>query len=251
MTIGSSATTSTVHFSFSTPVVVGKNSSKTLSLKGDVADINSLGAVSGSSHVFGIYTSTTDVTALGKDSNAAATVTEASIGSVVGNAAKVAQTKLTLSSSVLGAASARTRQSVDDVATINFNASSGYQLTVNSITLKFSGGAISSGSTDFTVSLIDANTNAALGSSATQTCHPITGDTCSVTVGPQYLVSAGDTKAAKVRVSSASFTNGASTSDSMSVVVNANTDVVWNDGVGAFNLETTVTPFTVVNVSYE
>ena len=244
MVIGTASATSTVTFSFSTPIVVTRNNSKVLTLKGDVADINSLGSVSGSLHVFGIATTTTDVIALGKDSNASATVT----GAPVSNTSTVAQTKLALSSSLLGASSGRTRVAVDDVATLNFAANSAYQLTVNSITLKFSGGALASAT--FNVSLIDANTNANWGSSATQVCTTAS-STCSVTVGPQYVVSAGDTKAVKVRVDSSSFSNGASTSDSMSVVVNANTDVIWNDGVGAFNLESTVTPFTVVNVSYE
>ncbi len=248
MTIGTSATTSTVQFSFATPVVVSRNSSKVLTLKGDIADINSLGSTSGSSHKFKIYTSTTDVIALGKDSNASATVTTSSATS---NTSTVAQTKLSLSSSLLGSGTNRTRVSVDDIATLNFAANSAYQLTVNTISLKFSGGAVT-GTAGFNVSLIDANTNAVIGSSDIESC--VDGDfdgSCVVDFDPQYVVSASDTKAVKVRVDSSAFNNNANSSDSVSVIVNANTDVTWNDGVGSFNLETTVTPFTIANVSFE
>jgi len=120
------------------------------------------------------------------------------------------------------------------------------------VILKFTGAAVTSGGTAFTVDLIDANTNSLLGSAAQATCTPGQGNSCSVTFNPSYTVSAGTSKATKIRVNSSSFTNTASASDALSILVNATTDVTFNDGTtGSIPLEGTIVPFTVASVSYE
>jgi hypothetical protein len=245
--------TGTVTFSLTTPLTVNRNSSKSLTVKGNVPSYSNLGtAGSNDIHVMSV-TSTAHVVAIGMDSNAAATVS----GTASGNAQTTLRTKLTLSASLIGAGSGRTRQGTDDLANLNFVADSAYQVAVSTVTLKFTGLAISNGSTAFTVDLIDSNTNAAWASSAQATCTPGAGNSCSVTFNPTStnganVISAGTTKATKIRANSSSFFNGASVSDSASVLINAAGDVVWSDGTTTtLNLESTVVPFQVVNVSYE
>jgi hypothetical protein len=246
------AGTSTVAFSLSSGgVIVPKNGTKNLELKADVASFSSGGATSNSTHNFGLAGNvTSSVIALGKDSNLSATVS----GTPNSNTSTVYRTKVTLSSSLLGSSVARARTAVDDLATFNFAANSGYQAILGTVSLKFTGIAVSAGSTAFTVDLIDSNTNAALGSASQQTCTPGSGNSCSVTFSPQFIIDAASTKAAKVRINSASVYNqsGGSGTESLSVLVNAAGDVVVNDGsTPGIVLESTVVPFTVVNVSYE
>jgi hypothetical protein len=244
LSVPSGATTGTVTFSPSSPIVVAKNTSKTIEVRASVPTFDA-GAVSGSGHVLSIPT-TGSVVALGKDSNQPATVS----GTPSSNTSTVARTKLTLASSLLGASSGRTRSAVDDIATITFTADAGYQVTVNTVSLKFQGLAVSNG-TAFTVDLIDANTNAAWGSSAQANVTSGAGNSATATFSPQAIVSAGSSKQVKVRVNSSSFFNQSQTADSLSVTVNAAGDLTWSDGTTNFNLETTLVPFTVVNVSYE
>jgi hypothetical protein len=137
------------------------------------------------------------------------------------------------------------------VATLNFAANSSYQAVLNTVVLTFSGGAVT-GSPNFSVSLIDANTNATLGASVPATCT--VAGTCTATFNPAFTIDAGSTKATKVRVNSSAFTNGASVTDSMSVTVNGVNDVTISDGTSggaSIPLESTLVPFSVVNVSYE
>lgn len=248
-TIGGT-TSSTVAFSLATPVTVLKNTSKTLTLKGDVATFTSGGSVSNSGHTWSIA-ATSSVTALGASSNQSATVS----GTAGGTAQTVARTKLTFASSLLGSASARTRVAVDDLATINWTANSAFQAVLGTVSIKFTGLAVSSGSTAFNVDLIDSNTNAILGSATTTSCNPTSGNSCTVTFFPQFTISAGSTKATKIRANSSAFFNAASTSESLSALINATGDVAWQDGAvtngNNFTLESTIVPFTVVNVSYE
>jgi len=245
-----SATTSTVTFNlFGSGVIVEKNASKSLTLKASIPDISSNGAVSGSSHVFKILANA-NVTAKSVGSPSA-TVT-VSGAPAAGNTQKVYQTKLSLSSSVTGATVNRARTGSDDLATINFGADSALQLTLGTVSLKFTGNAVASGTTAFTVDLIDANTNAALGSATQQTCTSAAGNSCSVTFAPAFIISQGDTKAVKVRVNSSSFTNTASAGDALSVLINASTDLMWADGSStSIPVESTIVPFTVASVSYE
>jgi hypothetical protein len=244
----SSASRGAAAFSLN-PVIVPKNSSKTLTLRGDIATFSSGGAVSGSSHAFAFSSSTTDVTAQAVG-NSAATVTIS--GTATGTAQSVYRTKVTLSSALLGSASNRSRVAVDDVATLSFTADAANQATLNTVVLRFSGLAVSA-ATSFNVDLIDSSTNALLGSAAQDSCaQSAATPTCDVTFTPAFIIDAGTTKTTKVRVNSGTFTNTANTSDSMSIIVPTASDFDFGDGTtNGIGLEATVSPFTVVNVAYE
>lgn len=232
--------------------LVPKNGSKTVTLKGDVATFVSGGAKSGSGHTMGINGITT-VTAYGKDSSAAATIAiTGSASNLAGNAQTVYRTKPTLTSSVLGATTARTRVAVDDIATLNWTADAADDLTISTVIVRFSGSAVTSGATAFVVDLIDTTTNAAWGSATQQTCTPITGNTCGVTFRPAFSISRGTTKAVKLRANSSNFTNTANTGDSVSVIINAASDILWSDGTTTgISWESTQIPITLVNVGFE
>lgn len=248
MTI-TSDTTGDVVFSLgsTSSLIVPKNSSKTITLKGDVATFVSGGASSSSSHVFGIA-ATSSVTAYGKDSSASATVAATTTGS----AQVVYRSKPTLTSSVLGSTTGRTRVAVDDIATLNWAANAADDLTISTVTVKFSGQAASNGSTAFTADLIDANTNAAWGSASQGTCTPGAGNSCSVSFGPAFSITRGSTKAVKLRVNSSAFYNGSNTSDSLSAIINAASDIVWSDGTSTgISWESVQIPITLVNLSFE
>ncbi len=248
MTITGS-TTGDVVFSLgsTSSLIVPKNSSKTITLKGDVATFTSGGASSSSSHVFGV-SATSSVTAYGKDSSASATIA----GTTTGTAQVVYRSKPSLTSSVLGSTTGRTRVAVDDIATLNWAANAADDLTISTVTVKFSGQAASNGSTAFTADLIDANTNAAWGSAVQQTCTPGAGNSCSVTFGPAFSITRGSTKAVKLRVNSSAFYNGSNTSDSLSAIVNAASDILWSDGTSTgISWEAVQIPITLVNLSYE
>ncbi len=254
MAIGGDGTTGTIAFALGSdsPLLVSKNTSKTLTLKASLATFSG-GAVSNSAHTIGIA-AIGDVVANGKDSSAASTIS----GTPTGTAQTVYRTKPSLTSSVLGAVSSRTRQGVDELANLNFSASaiSGDNLTMNTVTVKFVGGAVTSGATAFSVQLIDANTNANWGSSAAQTCTPSGGNSCSVSFAPAFIITGGTTKVVKLRANSSSFTDAANSVDSLSVIVDAAGQIVWSDGTTGTVTSNTITweayqiPLSLVNISY-
>ncbi|MDI6820678.1 MAG: hypothetical protein QMD65_00670, partial [Patescibacteria group bacterium] len=239
-------TTSTVPFSFTTPIIVPKNGSKTLVLKGDLGTYDE-GAISGSGHTWSINATSTDVTAYGESSNNSAVVSFS--GTVGGSAMTVYRTKLSLTASLLGAATGRSRASVDDLATVNWTANSAYQVLLGTVSIKFNGFAVSNGSPNFTVDLLKSDGTAFGGS--TETCSPGAGNSCSVTFSPQFTISSGATQGTKVRVNSSSFYDVAY-GQGLSVLINAASDIAWNDGViGGIGLEASAVPFTLANTSYE
>ena len=233
-------------------IPVAKDSSITLELKGDVSAYGN--AVSGSTHQFEIA-SANDITATGKDSTNPATIYDNSHSAytdiAVGNTATVYRTKISLASAADGSTTGRTRVANDDLADLTFTADPAGDLTVKTITLTLSGKAITGieGNSTTTIDLIDPSTSAEFGGATQQI---INSGTTSVTFsGINYPVSAGSSKTVKVRVNSTNFGNS---EDSLSVYINAATDFTWNDngqGTGSdANLESTVVPFTVANVSY-
>lgn len=246
----SGAASGSVAFSLTNPLVIAKNASKSITLKGDVASFSSGGAVSNSSHVFKINANGNLIVKSVGSPTATVTVSGAPVSA---NSHSVYRTNLSLSSSVIGATSARTRQGVDDVAKMTFGADSAYKAVIGTITLKFTGAAVTSGGTAFSVDLIDDNTSSAWKSASTATCTPGQGNSCSVTFNPTSAdVAAGGTEIVRVRVNSSSFTNGASATDALSILVNAAGDLRWNDGTTSnISLESRLAPFTVANVSYE
>jgi len=241
------ATRGIATFVLAKPVMVPKSGAKTIELKGDVADFASGGATSNSQHTFSIAESG-HVTAIGANSIVRATV----LGTpVAGNTMTVVQSKPTLSSSPLGMTNGRNRTALDDLAIMKWKADPAGNITVETVAITLTGSAIY-GTNPFAVQLIDPNTGADWGGSSSQTCTPGTGNSCKVTFSPQFVVDQGTTKEVKFRLNSTNFTNNLQSSDSLSVYINAASDVRWSDGVtSGLPLESSVVPLNIVNVSYE
>ena len=246
----SSVTTGTVTFSLSPAVIVNKSSSKTLTLKGDVATF-SAGAVSGSVHTFTASTTAGFVTAYSVG-NSTATVIVSSSSLMSSNAVTVYRTKLMLSGAMaLGSTTTRTRQFPDDVAQFTFNnTGSTDQLTVSTVNIKFQGLAVSTGTT-FNVSLLKTD-NSAFGNATTQSCGPTVANSCTVSFSPSFILSQGAHQDVKVRVDSSTFFNSSTAGEEgVSILINGTTDVLWNDGTtGSIPLEASVVPFPITTVSY-
>ena len=244
-------------FSFGSPVIIPQNGTVVLTLKGDVATFTSGGAVDNSAHSFQI-SAATRITAFGQSSNTS--VSGSSItglsSAVSGNTLTVLRSKLTVSGSTLGSTSGRTRSAVDNVATLTFTADPAYDVTVNTITLKFQGLAVSNG-TAISARLIDPSTGTDWSGLSSASCTSGAGNSCTTTWtlfgGTVPTITQGTSKSVYVRVDSSSFFNGANTGDSMSVLVNAVGDVNWGDGTTTIglNLEAKVVPLAVSSVSYE
>jgi hypothetical protein len=233
-------------------LVVPKNGSKELTLKADVPTFSSGGAVSGSSHIFKVLANAdvgngTTVTAKSVGSpTATVTVTGAP---AVGNAIKVYRTKLSATS--VTTTGNHARSSVDTVGSIVFSADSAYQATLTSVILRFSGLAVSNGSTAFAVDLIDTQTGVALTGASQQTCTPGAGNSCSVTFSPAYVISAGTSKTVNVRANTSSFYDAASTAEALSVTILSASDLTWTDGTTAgITLETIQAPVVISNLTY-
>lgn len=226
-------------------LIVPKNSSRTVVLRGDAMPFIS-GAVSHSGHTFGVA-STDDVTAYGKDSNSSATVS----GTPSGTQQTVYRTKPSVTSSVIGATMGRTRTVVDEIAKIDWKAHAADDLTIQKVTIKLIGMAVNNASA-FTVYLRDANTNDAWGDSQEATCAPIGTAGCAVTFRPDAIITRGTTKTAKLWVNSSQFGNVVNTSDSLSATIDTASDILWGDGTtGNITYEPAQTPITIVNISYE
>ncbi|MEK7115028.1 MAG: peptidoglycan-binding protein [Patescibacteria group bacterium] len=244
-------------FSFGTPVIVPQNGTIVLTLKGDVATFTSGGAVDNSAHQLQLDAASR-VTAFGQSSNTSLTGANLTglSSAVSGNTQTVLRSKLTVSGATLGATSGRTRSAVDNVATLTFTADPAYDVTVNTLTLKFQGLAVSNG-TAINARLIDPSTGTDWSGLTTGTCTTGVGNSCSVTWtlfgGTIPTITQGTSKSVYVRVDSSSFSNGANTGDSMSILVNAVGDVNWGDGTTTIglNLEAKVVPLSIASLSYE
>ncbi|MBI5079267.1 peptidoglycan-binding protein [Candidatus Wolfebacteria bacterium] len=252
-------------FNFTTPPVVPQNGSIELELKGDVASNSSAAASSNAAYVFKIASSVTDITALGQGSNTAltsSTITLSPTTAVAGNTITTLRSKLTLASAALGATSARVRSAIDDLANLTFTADAADPLTVNTVSLTFSGFAVSTG-TSVSVNLIDPSTGSDWNSGSASSCTT-TSNSCTVaftyTGNNIPTISAGTSKTIKIRVNSASFYNAASAGDGLTVFINTasssatnGTAINWGDGstTNGLNLEATIVPVTVFNGSFE
>jgi hypothetical protein len=244
-------TTGTVTFALgsASSLVVPKNTSKTVTVKADIASFTA-GAVSNSGHTLSV-SATGDVTAFGKDSSTTATRS----GTPAGTAQTVYRSKPSLTATLLGAASGRTRVAVDEVANLNFAANAADDLILLSVTVRLTGAAVS-GAANFTADLIDAGTNASWGTSAQVTCSSAAAASCTAAFtgasSPNFTITRGTTKVVKLRINSANFVNAANTSDSLSAIIDINTGLKWNDRTtDNINWEAFQIPITLVNVSYE
>ena len=112
------------------------------------------------------------------------------------------------------------------------SAASSYQVTVNTITLKFEGQAVSNG-TAISVDLIDPSTNTRWGGAgAASTCTTGPGNSCtaSFSFSSANSIGAGTSKTLRLQVNSSNFFNAGTVSDSVSITIKNNTDVDWGDG---------------------
>jgi hypothetical protein len=255
----------TYTFNFTNAPVVPQNGSIELELKGDVASNSSQAASSNAIYVFKIASSVTDITALGQGSNTAltsSTITFSPTTAVVGNNLTTVRSKLTLSAAAIGATSARVRSAIDDIANLTFTADVADPITVNTVSLTFSGFAVSTG-TSVSVNLIDSSTGTDWNSGSASACTSV-GNTCTLaftyTGANIPTISAGTSKTVKVRVNSSNFYNAASAGDGLTVYINTasssatnGTAINWGDGstTNGLNLESTVVPVTVFNGSFE
>ena len=264
LTAGSdNLTTGTITFSLgnASPLIVKKNTSKTVVVKSDVSTVTA-GAVSGQAHTISIPTAAS-VTAYGKDSSSDAT--EAGVPS--GTARTVYRTLPKLSSNVLGAVSNRIRTATDEIANLNWSSDAAGDLIIGTVAIRFSGTAASfaagSGITTFPVRLIDTATNtdwgsAAAGTAATQNCTP-RANSCSVTFAKLARVDAATTKTVKLRINSSDLQNVSQQQDGFSATIETNTDIRWTDysdqtSTGVSNnisWEDYRIPVTLFSVAYE
>lgn len=258
---GIAAATYKSDFNFAPPLVVPQNGTLVLQMKGDLASYNSNGASDNRIHIFKVNAAA-QVTAIGQSSNTSATAT---VSSATGNQLTVLRSKLTVTGAALGATTGRTRNSVDDVATLTFTADPAGDVNLNSITLKFQGLAVSNGTAINTVRLLSGGTDWNGLSSAGSSCTTGAGNSCTLSFNfsastASTTISAGTSKTVTLRLDSSNFFNGANTQDSLSILVNAAGDVNWGD-VNVVNipnttttglaLETKVVPLTIGTVSYE
>jgi hypothetical protein len=226
-------------------VYVPKNGSEEVTLRGDVATFSNGGAVSGSTHVFKVTTS--DDIGAGTGVNGDTTVTVSGTP-FSGNAIKVYRTKLGVTATTQ--TGTRSRTATDEVGSVTFSADAAYQATLTSFILRFSGLAVSNGSTAFTVQVIDKNGENLAGTSA-QTCTPGAGNSCFVTFSPAYIISAGQSETLKVRINSSSFYDAASTNEALSVSILNASDVAWSDGTtSGINLQASQAPVSIANLTY-
>lgn len=223
----------------SSNLIIPKGTSRTVTIRADIASFVSGAAKSGSKHSIGIV-SVADIVAIGRESSAVATVT----GTPSGNQQTVYRTRPSLTTALIGSAS-RAKAVADDVATMTWSATQPDDLTINSVRVTLRGAAINSMSTSTTVSLIDANTNMSWNSAPEKRCI-VSGGKCSVAIGPMATISRGSSKTVKLRVDSSVFGSG-----SFTAAIEASTDIIWSDGTtNGINWEAALIPITIVNVVY-
>ncbi len=247
----SSGTTAYIYkFHFATAPIVPQNSSIELYLTGDAAPYN--GQTDNVTHTFS-SAATTTVTAIGAADNTTATVS----GTPGGNTVTILRGQLTVSGSLIGATTGRTRSAVDNLANLVLSAT-GYDTTVNTINLKFQGTAVSNGIGAFAVDLIDPNTGTDWSGGGAQNCTPGTGNSCTVsftyTGSNISTITSGTSKTLTVRVNSTNFISNSSTfpNPSVSLTISSTTDVNWGDGstTNGLALQATAVPVAIANASY-
>ena len=282
-------------WTFTSPIVVPQNSGIALELRGDVSSFASGGSTSNSTHTFTFNRDDAYILARGSGSSLTAVVND-SAGTALGtssswagnygtttdvNAVTVTRSKLTVTSDATGIALTSHSASANDVmAVFVFTADAGYDVTINTVTLKLAGATLAT----IPVTLIDDSTGSAWGS-VTQAGYgvgaggasvTVTGASSSIAFFPAYTLSAGATKRVKVQAVTTGNTggygnftattgsvNGTSaqwyidndtSGNNASVKYNA---LCWGDGTtvctgasGAFNLEAKVLPIYGPSVRY-
>jgi len=211
-------------WTFTSPIVIPQNSGITLELRGDISSYASGGADSNSTHTFTFNADDTYILARGAGSSLTAVVddttsptplvlgTSSSFAGVAGittdvSAVTVARSKLTVTSDATGILTTGHPASSADVMAVFVFSAEGYDVTINTVTLKLAGSTL----TSIYVKLIDADTGTAWGSTPTTylnnygtTSNIIAvtggGQTASTSIAffPAYTLSKDATKRVKV-----------------------------------------------------
>lgn len=240
------STTTAFTSTFSIPsgsVIVPKNTTKVLTLKGDVATYSESPSSVAAAYSFRIA-GAVDVRAFGNASNLQNSVTGSSAFPLASNIQTAVRTKVTATLAPSGATSARARTANDDIAKLTLTADSAYSAEFRTVTFTVSGAAAAT----TTFQLIDDATGVVVPGASASTNNGV------VTLAPTNpeFITAGGNKVYRVRVDSSSFANAASTSDSYSIQVASTGNFGWREQGGSTNigLEATAVPLTST-VSYE
>ena len=256
------ATSGTVTFNPTTPINVAQNGTTVLTLKGDVASYSSGGAASISSHVFEVA-ATSSVTAVGAQSNAAATIS----GTPTAAAQVVMRSVMGTSVASLGSTTGRVKTSADQIGTVTFSAGSQGSVYLQSVKVTFGGNGVTGASSTIgnTFVLLDPNGNSVVASDnaaiATTTCAGQT--SCTATwafdngvststapgAGVGYLITAGSSAKFTVQVDSTQ-TQTASSGNSvgLTATIAGDSSITYSDGTSnGTSVSITPTPPTTIN----
>ncbi len=231
----STSTSATTNYTFQiqgNPIIVPQGNSVSVTLKGDASPWTN-GATDNQTNAFSISTSTSNpVTALGNSSNLASTVTLSTSTPPQGNTQTLLRSILTVSTAALGNASARAKNTTDNLGTITFSANNSGSVGVGTTTITLSGSGASSTLTS--LQLIDQNGNdVVVANEATSTITSTTTAPFSKTFSftPAFQVSAGGSYSFTVRVNSINIpVGGNGISQSLSAAVQGSGDVMYSDG---------------------
>jgi len=224
-------------FHFTTPLLVPKNQTKTYTLVADVASYSESQTSHNVQYVARVATTTNG--AVGVDSNNPITYGPTDFA----NRQTTLRTKLWVASfTPLGATTGRVRSASDDLAQLVLQVDPAYNAELRSITLTFSGAAVTS---SFAVSLLDSSNNTLANTTAS-------GGVATLTLSTPRVITAGTQDTLKIRVNSSGFNNAANQSDALSVQIVATGDLAWREQGGSadIGLEPGAVPLTVT-VSYE
>ena len=239
--------TTVCQFSAIPSSTVLKNATNTYTVKASVADFTTSPASHNVAYNLKINAGTS-IEAYGVASNTASTIAGV-VSPLSSNTQTTLRTKATAALTPLGSLSGRVRTSTDDIANLTVTADSAYGVEFKSVTLKSAGAACPTTGTHL-INLIDNETNGPVATASPINCTA-PGTTTLILTTP-FTITQGNSKVFKVRLDSSAFLNAASTSDSFSLAINANTDFVWQSQgtTETLNLPSTATPITTT-VSFE
>lgn len=222
-------------------IVIPKNGTKILTVKGDVSTFTESPTSHNQAYTIRIAAAA-DVRAFGQASSE--TVTVGGTFPLVSNVQTALRTKVTAALTPMGSTSSRARTAADDVAKLTLNADSAYNAEFRGVTLSLSGAALTNG---VSIELVDDATGVTLAGAT-----GVTGATVVLTPTDPDFITAGGSKVYRVRINTSTFANAANTSDAFSIQIAAAGNLVVREQGGAsdFGLEARAVPITST-VSYE
>jgi len=244
ITTSTSNTTSSYTYSFSiagNPIIVPKANSVSVTLKGDASQY-SVGATDNGTNVFTIATSS-GLTALGQNSNLAATTT---ISGAAGNTMTVLRTVLTPSvnntvqdGSFFIPSNHQARNTSDDLAELKFSTNNSGGAVLTKLTASFSGSLASSTSFLSGVQLLDSNGTDIMSDMATTTNVTVT-----FGAGPQSATGTDALVINGTNVPTVSMANGSTTAQvtaAFATAINAvSSTITSGESITATSTATTV-----------